>query len=158
MAGAVVAVAVVGAFMFFDSKDYSAGNTKHTNPYFIQIYSASYGINCNGSNEYAKPNEEGVREKVTVSVRRNNRLGRVSEFCNEEATCEFKVGKKTLGSVNTYACEPGLEVKYRCFRMDKLQTVRQIRGRKIGIDCRSAEVEKRVQVLNSPNTQQQGAQ
>lgn len=139
----VVIIAFVG-LKYFDSQDKKPVANSGDDAYFIQIYSASYGENCNGSDEYEKRDENGVRKKVTLSFKRNNRLGRVSDLCNEETSCVFDVNATTLGKLKSYSCDPALKVKYRCFRIDKLQTTHLMKNDTIKIDCRPKTVKKRL--------------
>ena len=125
---------------------------EQANPYFIQVYGASYGANCNGQKEYLPADENGVRKPVVVKVDRNNRLRKVSEHCNEESICKFGVNSGTMGKVDTYDCKPALEVEFRCFRVDKLQRVYVPSGDDAELDCRSITVEARMKQGNNGET------
>ena len=154
IAGAIILVVAFTAMSLFN-KDVSKEGAENTSDskYFIQVYSASYGENCHGSREYKKRDENGVREKVIVSVKSNNRLSRVSELCNEEASCVFPVNKEFLGTEKTYDCDPALEVKYRCFRMDKLQNISAPLGARAELDCRPKTVKKRMNAAHAKGAQ-----
>ena len=145
---AIVGVVILLGVILFDPAREVEPKNADENSYFIQIYSASYGGNCNGSDEYEKADDKGVRKKVILSFKRNNRLGRISELCNEETSCVFDVGEKILGSLKSYSCDPALKVKYRCFRVDKLQTANFLEGEQMQLDCRPQTVKERIGLVD----------
>ena len=99
--------------------------------YFLSIVDATWGANCRkyttGTNASNIDNKPLVKE--------NNVLLAVSNLCNNKPNCTIPINIETLGADPLPSCGyKTLQVNYRCFLTDKLNSVEASQG-VLTIDC-----------------------
>ena len=113
---------------------------------YIQIYSATWGADCNSSIEQANAqlqtappekdkNGNGIVKKPVELVKPDNALAAVSKLCNGRLTCELKPDSDLLGIEPLASCYKKLELRYRCFAYDRLWSMSVDQGKPVKIDC-----------------------
>jgi hypothetical protein len=110
----------------------------------INIYSATWGDNCNGeiadanSKRQAAPltkSDIAAESKMLTPVQPNNVLVPVSTACNSLSSCTIAVNSAVLGVEPFEKCYKQLTVTYRCFSYDRLATAQANQGKLLTIDC-----------------------
>ena len=122
---------------------------------YIHIYSASWGLNCAPfiEQENARLQELRLRPQLLQTlpqdaqpaslepipaVTRDNVLSIVGERCNNQISCSFDASSALLKSEPLASCYKHLEVSYRCFEFDRLNTVKVNQSDTLTIDCKAA--------------------
>ncbi len=137
------------------------GGTKNitvqqTTDRYIQIYSASWGLNC--ANYIAQENQrlQQLRlrpadlEKLAPEERpqsldplppvtRDNVLKIVGEKCNNSIACSFDASSDNLKLEPLASCYKHLEVEFRCFAFDRLRHLKVNQSETLTIDCKEAD-------------------
>lgn len=129
-----------------------AGSTRFTGERFIQIASASWGLNCNRTitnhNRRAEAAERDYNSDETIEpvtpVSKDNALLPLSRLCDGRLTCKIdKVKTSALGmDALPIRCNKELEITYRCFEIDKARELMVRQNKPLRIDCRKKEGEK----------------
>jgi hypothetical protein len=113
---------------------------------FVQVYSATWGANCN---EYIdRENADRARLRLNPkpggdphaleplhSVINDNVLVRLGEKCNGKISCNFPASSEAIGVEPFEACFKRLTIGYRCFTYDRLRTLDANQGDLVAIDC-----------------------
>ena len=136
----------------------------------LTIATATWGANCNdairaallereqsGNTEGSKPpakkpdpnapipvDAPKVAQAPLALVTPNNVLPLVSTLCNGKLKCEFKTVSEVLKYEPFTVCAKSLELGYRCFAFDKLNTIKFGQGETTRLDCteKKPEAEK----------------
>ena len=103
---------------------------------FVQVDTASWGVNCNSI--YVAPTVINGKAQPPVTVHTNNVLRRVSALCNGKTGCEIPVSASTLGDDPLPNCDKHLVVEYRCFTFDKIHRLDKKDKATLEIDCNAA--------------------
>ena len=112
----------------------------------VEIYSATWGDNCNRDIEQAladrrtippaKDEKGQLIELPKLSpIVANNVLSSVSTACNGKPACELPATSEALGVEPIIGCSKKLTVSYRCFSFDRLWTVTVEQSKPLKIDC-----------------------
>lgn len=109
---------------------------------YIQIYSASWGLNCNSAiqeaikNRSARPITPNAPQPAALAlVTANNALPALTSTCDGRLTCELPVNTETMGGDPLPSCFKRLTLSYRCFSYDRLWNLDLPQGSKLAIDC-----------------------
>jgi hypothetical protein len=111
--------------------DVAAGNFGASDR-FIQIYSASYGLNCNDRIRRYRNNYQSTFETINP----NNVLLEVSRLCNGRDSCIIDVREAGFDNKTMPSCSKDLDVTFRCFSWDRLQHAVVGAYEQLVIDCR----------------------
>ena len=121
---------------------------------YIEIYSATWGRDCNNMIQQEinnptptpppfegeeQPPEQPVKREPLKLVVTNNVLTAVGEKCNGNLTCTVLADSNWLGSEPLAACFKKLEVSYRCYQYDRLWSMKLEQGKDGTIDCNAHE-------------------
>lgn len=119
-------------------------NTADVSGRAIEIYSATYGEECNpyiqealASRGPAKTDENGIiiPQPQLALVTENNVLAPVSALCSGKVSCEFQVTDDTMGINPFPSCAKKLNIAYRCYSFDRLWTLTTNQASTVKIDC-----------------------
>jgi hypothetical protein len=112
---------------------------------YVQISSATWGLNCNPHVKHAILEAEAARaampraerDKVEMPkiVTRNNALSHMSTLCNGKEICSFLVEADIIGFDPIYSCFKELELNYRCYEIDRLRHATLRQGEFAKLDC-----------------------
>ncbi len=117
---------------------------------YIQIYSATWGENCNRyiDDALARPlppkrDEKGnlIEQKLPQRVATDNALDVLNTLCNGKLTCSVTANRTTLGFDPLESCFKELVVSYRCFTLDRLWSTTTRQSDTLQIDCREKKPE-----------------
>lgn len=105
-----------------------SGEPVFAGSHYIQVATATYGLNCNASIKYYKRQAQsmGMDESEIVEIESNNVLKVVSSICNGKPECSLTADSQSLGIDPLPSCSKNLTVNFRCFAFDKAR-VRVIR-------------------------------
>jgi hypothetical protein len=108
---------------------------------FLQIDSASWGLNCM---KYAEklPVRKALAEDEAppIPLRRDNVLRPISSLCNGQPYCEFWVDSETLGQDPIPSCTKEFRVEYRCNDLDRVRRMSFYDTQEsVLLDCRPPE-------------------
>jgi hypothetical protein len=108
---------------------------------FIQIDSASWGMNCvSYANRYPQQEAEDEDDTPPLPLRRDNVLRALSSLCNGYATCNFTITSETLGKDPVPSCTKELRIEYRCNDMEKVRRESFFDNQEeVILDCRPPE-------------------
>lgn len=108
---------------------------------FLQIDSASWGLNCMKYAEKLPPKPRLSEDEPTpIPLRRDNVLRAVSSLCNSQPYCEFWVDSETLGQDPIPSCTKEFRVEYRCNDLDRVRRVSFYDTQEtVVLDCRPPE-------------------
>ena len=113
----------------------------------IEIYDATWGLNCNPAIAAAIQNPppapklgasatpNSAPKKPLSLVADNNALIAVGNACNGKTACQLKATSEMLGVEPLEACFKHLDVRYRCFSYDRAWDVTTSQGKTLTIDC-----------------------
>ena len=108
----------------------------------ITIDSATWGRNCDPYISEAQQNWHlpAMGDKTPATPRpekaaMNNVLSIVSAACNNQLACHLKADVATLQVDPLPSCYKRLNVGYRCFSFDRLETLEVNQGADLVIDC-----------------------
>lgn len=156
--GAIISIVVImfwasGALNSAQNAAPTVGGTKRfTGERFIQISSASWGLNCNRTIErHNQSVDEAERNfakdapKRIDEVNKDNALLALSRMCDGRTLCKIsKVKTSTIGLEPIgLRCNKELEVSYRCFEFDRAQELTVKQNKPLEIDCRKPKDEAR---------------
>lgn len=145
---AITAITAVIYILFLLINPKSSENEPATisSSHFVQINSASLGLDCNRSLDRAVkeatekraslPRQERDNIDIPEAIRRNNALSAISELCNGKELCQFRVNRQTIPAKTMKDCDNKLELSYRCFEIDRLHTLTVGQGDEVTLDCR----------------------
>lgn len=146
----VICTIVSVIFVFFAPKNYGETPTGQTisGAPSIEVYSATWGENCNGelkklveaeSRKPLKTDDKGmiIEGERTQLVKRDNVLAKVAELCNGKSQCDLSPTSELLGLEPFAPCLKNLDVRYRCFDFDRLRNKTITQGHNETIDCSS---------------------
>ncbi len=126
-----------GAIYLFGGKEETPETA--TNPLterFIQIVSATWGMNCNGQVErMIRTQEKDNDGTIPTLARKDNALLALSRQCNNKETCSVKVTPEFLGKPNVTSCHKNFTAEYRCFMTDRAHAIELEDGGSVTIDC-----------------------
>jgi hypothetical protein len=117
--------------------------------YTIEIYSATWGANCNTAIA-SDLRERGGRPLITDEqgkiiegaapkmVETNNLLVPLGRRCNGKPFCDVLAASDILGIEPMETCYKRLAVSYRCFSYDRLRVIEVGQGETLRINCREA--------------------
>lgn len=117
---------------------------------YIQIYSATWGLNCNDYidqlNEqrrqlqlHPQASSEDVDKNSTKQLARvttDNALVPIGTICNGKLECSFDATSEVLGGDPLGSCFKRLLIGFRCFTYDRLRQMDIGQGENVVIDCR----------------------
>jgi len=142
--GTITAVVLV-MYLIVGPKSAPEQKTEFTGTNYVQVNSATWGMNCNRHIEYRRKEAEMKRAEVPYAERekiempelviRNNVLSQMSTLCNGKEVCAFRVESEVIGVDPVYACFKELEISYRCFEIDRLRQEKYRQGSTARIDC-----------------------
>lgn len=113
---------------------------------YIQIYSATWGEDCNRyidseiANTPMRKDKNGMllpgskRQRVMP----NNVLDKLSDACNGKLTCTIGANSSILGVEPMETCYKQLKVAYRCYTFDRLWSQTIAQGNMLSIDCNAS--------------------
>ena len=143
---AIISAVVIVIYAVFAPHDVKSGTQNQLQgDRYIQIDSASWGVNCNPYIDDAlrswKPSETpalAAKNPKPHRVNPDNALAPISNACNGKMTCAFEANPEFFGDDPMTSCPKKLEVRYRCFAFDKL-TIKEFNpGGEVRIDCTEA--------------------
>lgn len=125
---------------------------------FIQIYSATWGQNCNPyiaqenafrqqlrlqpqRLEQLPPEERPDSLDPLPMVSHDNVLISVGERCNGQVTCSFDATSENVEHEPLASCFKHLKIDYRCFTVDRLRSVSLGQSETLTIDCNESATE-----------------
>jgi len=145
---AIVAITVVIYILFLIINPKPAVNesTTFSGTNYVQMNSASLGLECNRSLDRAineamekrasLPPEKRSSVVIPNEILRNNALGRISELCNGKELCQFRADRQTIAIETFNECDNKLELSYRCYEVDRLRQLTVDQGEEVTLDCR----------------------
>lgn len=113
----------------------------------VEIYSATWGMNCNPYIEEAIRRQAATPAPADASgsskpakplqdVTTNNVLDVVSGLCNGRVRCDLTATAEAMGGLDPLgSCYKQLDVSYRCFTYDQLWNVTVEQGKTLRLDC-----------------------
>lgn len=133
-------------FLLINPKSSKNDSVTFSGTHYVQINSASLGLDCNRSLDRAVkeatekraslPRQERDNIDIPEAIRRNNALGAISELCNGKELCQFRVNRLTIPVRTMKDCNNKLELSYRCYEIDRLHTLTVDQGDEVTLDCR----------------------
>lgn len=112
---------------------------------YIQIYQATWGMNCNPSITVAKQQQQSTaldpKAPRLELVQPNNVLPALSARCDGRLQCSVPVTSDAFGVDPMNACYKKFTGTYRCFELDRLWNMDGDQGTMLTIDC-SPEADK----------------
>ncbi|MEJ0009862.1 MAG: hypothetical protein WDN72_04635 [Alphaproteobacteria bacterium] len=145
-----ICVLVLALYFVFGPKKQAAVIVQTIGDRYIQIYTATWGRNCNDSiDQYNQElaqhgfhpatnttgNTAAAPVKPLAHVAADNVLGAVGTACDHQLTCKLTADSKTLGVEPIVSCFKHLAVGYRCYTYDKLSKLEVSQGDTLSIDC-----------------------
>lgn len=128
--GTITLMIVIVFSLTYKPKPTATDPNTPTSDRFIQIHSASYGLNCNARLKYRRPANGAVEEMMV-----NNVLLDVSRMCNGKVSCNIDVRDTSFSKKFPAGCAKELEVEYRCFSWDRPWKVLGVPYELAVIDC-----------------------
>lgn len=133
-------------YVFIGPKTAKQQPEQTTNGRTVTISGATWGENCNAymaqsiEDQNASPVEKDakgypVAKPIPRRVTPDNVLKPVGEACDGKPVCELYVDASTLGVDPLPTCFKRLNVTYRCFSFDRLNTLDVGQGETLKIDC-----------------------
>lgn len=142
--GSITAVVLV-MYLLIGPKSADEQKTVFAGTNYVQINSATWGLNCNQHIDYAikeaqaeraaAPLEKRKDIQIPEPVARNNVLSHMSELCNGKEVCSFLVESDIIGIDPVYSCYKELQLTYRCYDVDKLRSITFKQGDMLKLDC-----------------------
>lgn len=140
---AIISLVVIVLYLLIPAP--SSQPTQVVGNRFVQISSATWGLNCNFFIQQAmrQPQAKPVADASgnippapapLALVKRNNVLLPISELCNGQNQCSFVADIAGLGDPLA-SCYKELEIGYRCFELDALTRKTFKQGENVVIDC-----------------------
>lgn len=106
---------------------------------YIQIVSASWGLNCNSYITEAMRLQQtralSGNETPLTLVSPNNALPVLSEQCNGRLQCDIVATAEGVGSEPLRTCFKQLALSYRCFTLDRAWSLTLSQGERITLNC-----------------------
>lgn len=135
----IICAAITVVYFIFAPHESKVDTRLHGDRY-IQIDSASWGLNCNPYVDDAlrqwtpSDDPENPSPKPHLAME-NNALSAVSEACNGKLSCKFTPTPRSVGDDPLLNCPKILAVRYRCFTFDKLNSEEFRASDDLEIDC-----------------------
>ena len=112
----------------------------------IEVFSATWGKNCDATIDTilaaraATPPEKDangvlVPQPKVEKAKKDNVLSTVSAVCNGHVTCELAPNSTNMGIEPAESCYKQLEIGYRCFSFDRMNSISIGQGKSTTIDC-----------------------
>ncbi len=145
--GVITAVFFIGYLLFSPTpKTPEQMAVINTSGIRMQIEQASWGLKCNelydaykkradADAQSDKPPSENPNYSPPVLIQANNVLTKVKELCEGKDTCDITASSDVLGNVFS-DCSKDLEVSWRCFSYDRLQSGKASNGNVLSITCK----------------------
>jgi len=143
---AAISLIIVGLATVFDTSKPSNPHEQTPQPGDRQIHiiSATWGENCNAEiarilTESPPANASGKTPPAEKPkpIARDNAMEALGKACNNKFDCTVKVNAKTLGFDPIATCFKKLVLDYRCFEIDRLNTLTVSQGETLKINCRT---------------------
>ncbi len=148
MALTIICALIVVLYVIIDPNKPPPGPSQVAGDRFIQIYTASWGENCNSFIEQENLNRQQLRLQQKVAndtadaslkplprINSDNVLSVLGARCNGKLDCTFYVTSEELKIEPLASCFKQLVIGYRCFAYDRLWTHTINQGENITIDC-----------------------
>lgn len=124
------------------------GTNRFTGERFVQITSASWGLNCNKTIENHNRkvqaaerdyNHEGELPEYIELVQTDNALLSLSRMCDGRLGCKISKINTTNLKLEPLPirCTKMLDVSYRCFEIDRAHEVSVKQNKELYINCRT---------------------
>ena len=145
--GIICAIIVVLYLVIGPSEQVPADPDAATGDRFVQVYSATWGMNCNEQIDRENHDRERLRLQPQGAgagraafaplppVTADNVLVRIGDKCNGKIACRFNATSEAIGTEPFEACFKRLSIGYRCFTYDRLHTIEVGQGDPVTIDC-----------------------
>lgn len=149
--GAITAVVFI-MFLIVGPKNTTPQQTQFAGNNYVQISSATWGLNCNTNVKHEIKQAQIKRSQMLYSERnkveipkiitRNNAITHLSDLCNGKETCNFLAESDVIGLDPIYSCFKELELSYRCFDIDRLRHLKIKQGNMVRIECAKDAIAK----------------
>jgi hypothetical protein len=135
----VMTLALVGGYSMLHKTPQDTAQNAVKGDHYIRIVHAHWGLNCN------KAIQESLRSLTPTSgdaaqaekpklVEPNNALSILQQQCERHAECNVPLRPVLLGNPSKQ-CIKQLDIGWRCFSYDKLQTKTLSEGQTLSIQC-----------------------
>ncbi len=139
----IIVVLLIGAvftgwqYMLHRQQLSESAQSQPASDWFIRIYRANYGLNCNDASSATASSEYADSRNNLRPIREDNALKEISNLCNGRAACALMVTNELFALDPAPGCrDKTLEVEYRCFSYDKPRKVSAKYNARLAIDCR----------------------
>lgn len=144
---AIICIVITALYMLIGPGSKPAKKPNEGGDFAIEIYSATWGLECNpyiqDANSQPKPVEKDENGMPVVQhplklVEPNNVLEVVGNACNGQIRCDITPTAQTLGVDPMPSCAKTLNLSYRCYSYDRLWNVSIGQGVTTTVDCNEA--------------------
>lgn len=145
MAIAAITAMVTLMYVLFGPTTPKTQETVFAGNNYVQISSATWGMNCNPNINHAierarieraqLPPEKRDSIPIPKHITRNNALTYISTLCNGKAICAFLTEADVIKFDPIYSCFKDLEISYRCYDIDRLRHAKFRQGEMTRLDC-----------------------
>jgi hypothetical protein len=137
----VMTVALVGGYSLLQKSPETASSKTVVGDRYIRIIHAHWGLNCNRQIQETAAITASQAESANPLLKTkpklvepNNALTLMREQCERHMDCSVPLRSVTLGNPMKN-CVKELDIGWRCFSYDKLQTQRLSEGQTLSIRC-----------------------